>query len=48
MAPFNDVRVHMSAPLHCYTTKVRSDFGSSGWLSSENDDMMTMIIVGHI
>jgi hypothetical protein len=24
MAPFNDVRVHMSAPLHCYTTKVRS------------------------
>jgi hypothetical protein len=31
MAPFNDVSVHiMNAPLLCYTTKARSDFGNSG------------------
>ncbi len=41
VVPFNEIRRHISAPLHChYAAKAGSDFGNSGWLLSGDDAMM--------
>ena len=43
--PFDDVGSHtnMSAPLHCYTDKVGSDFGNSGSLGSSSSSQVKMM-----
>jgi hypothetical protein len=40
LGPFHDVSGYMSVSSPPLPTKTRSDFGNSGWLSSENDAMM--------